>query len=60
MLRPIKCTHHVNPHNYMIENNKESDEETNITIVKLITKSSVIYIVKDAAGENPSSTNENI
>ena len=34
----------------MIENNKESDEETNITIVKLITKSSVIYIVKDAAG----------
>jgi len=44
----------------MIENNKESDEETNITIVKLITKSSVIYIVKDAAGENPSSTNEKI
>ena len=35
-------------------------KKANITIVKLITKSSVIYIVKDAAGENPSSTNEKI
>ena len=35
-------------------------KKANITIVKWITKSSVIYIVKDAAGENPSSTNEKI
>ena len=33
-------------------------KKVNITIVKLITKYSVIYIVKDAAGEYPSSTNE--
>ena len=43
----------------MIENNKVM-KKANITIVKWITKSSVIYIVKDAAGENPSSTNEKI
>ena len=59
MFRPIKFTHHVNPHIWL-KIIKQVMKKANITIVKWITKSSVIYIVKDAAGENPSSTNEKI